>query len=1049
MFRKPLLTVLVLIVVLSPGWTRAEIHMTLDEPFSGFSSNDVGDIVCMVLPAGDTIIWVGTARGISKTSDGGATWNFYDLRNGLNQNIISALAVSGTALWAATAYNKEVQGELYPYGRGFNRTQDLGETWDSFIPWQVSRYAGMVCYDMAVDDTTVWAAAWYGGLIRSQDSGENWKNVFVDSTAQEDFEEEHFNDLRNYFFAVLVDTACPVEKRLKNSINDIAYDGKLIWVATQNGLQTSADRGDSWFGFDTSSGLNSNGVYCLGGDTSGFWVGLYEQEETHPLPLIPSLTGADLNSTNDNGGTWNLSSPDMGQASSFEKFAWDIAVADTVVWAACGKGGLIRSFDQGQTWENVFVDAAAQRRFEEDDLLGKDVFISMAIDTFSVDTTVIWAGTEDGLYRFTDSPGPAATAGWIEGPEASYGFSNIVIPNTDECVKFGGYVCLPIMLDNNTTPLGGFELGVEFDYTLMTFVRAEPGEAIEGFEKFTYRVLPCPQCGPGRYRILMYGQYDLPNGVENIGDPIPMTPEGEYRCLVELCFVVNNDENLGGLRIPVCWRWEGTIDSETGCLVEDWSCSENTFSSWTGDTIYTSTLCCQFVAELCQDLSESVDGKLIYQYGVCGQNCGRIEVCSLITRERKLPFKSVLSVGIQEYDQTKIIWASACSEGLEVSSCSTYKSTDDGETWTSHLGGFRVRDFAFQDSTVWAATGQGLKRTTDGGINWDTFEIIDSTSGETIIPSQFTSVCVVPGILDTIVFVGSVDGLARSKDDGVTWEVTKFAHSFKKAVWAGTAAGILKFIFNYRDVPDTVLHYWHPTDNITGNWVVALAIQEYDGEKIIWAGTQRAYSGGYGASYSTDDGDSWNTTLVGDEVWNFAFEDTIVWSATSAGLKRSDDWGENWEIFNYMEDQDPISQATIWSTEFTSVTIIDGEVWAGNVDGLVKGSYDGQTWGWDVIRTAVPETYAYPSPFSPILRERVRIHYRPQEDGPVTVKIYDFAMNLVVTLADGKDVLGGAWYDEFWDGRNEKGDVVANGVYFFKVQAPGGQTEWGKLVILK
>ena len=192
MIKNPLLIVLILAAVLCSTGSQAGMYLTLDDALPGFSSNDVGDIVCMVLPTGDTIIWVGTAKGISKTSDGGATWNFYDLRNGLNQNIISALAVSDTTLWAATAYNKSVQGELYPYGKGFNRTQNLGETWDRFIPWQVSRYAGMVCYDMAIDDTTVWAAAWYGGLIRSQDGGENWENVFVDSTAQEDFEEELF-----------------------------------------------------------------------------------------------------------------------------------------------------------------------------------------------------------------------------------------------------------------------------------------------------------------------------------------------------------------------------------------------------------------------------------------------------------------------------------------------------------------------------------------------------------------------------------------------------------------------------------------------------------------------------------------------------------------------------------------------------------------------------------------------------------------------------------------------------------------------------------------
>ncbi|MCK4404345.1 MAG: hypothetical protein KAW02_04575, partial [candidate division Zixibacteria bacterium] len=68
---------------------------------------------------------------------------------------------------------------------------------------------------------------------------------------------------------------------------------------------------------------------------------------------------------------------------------------------------------------------------------------------------------------------------------------------------------------------------------------------------------------------------------------------------------------------------------------------------------------------------------------------------------------------------------------------------------------------------------------------------------------------------------------------------------------------------------------------------------------------------------------------------------------------------------------------------------------------------------------------------------------------PVTIKIYDFAMNLVITLADGQHRFAGEEYDQPWNGRNEKGDLVANGVYFFKVEAAGGQTEWGKLVILK
>jgi hypothetical protein len=208
----------------------------------------------------------------------------------------------------------------------------------------------------------------------------------------------------------------------------------------------------------------------------------------------------------------------------------------------------------------------------------------------------------------------------------SYGFSQILIPNS-ECANPGEYVCLPVLLDNNTTPFGGFELALEYDYTSMTLVDVNPGEAIEGFEYFTYRLLPCPLCGCCKYKILIYGQYDMPNGPESIGDPIPMTPMGVYQTLVDLCFVVNNNENLRGLKIPVCFEWEGTIDPETGCLVEDWNCGENTFSSLTGDTLYTSGLCCQFVADLCDDPGDRVDGKLVFQYGVCGQNCGGVDVC--------------------------------------------------------------------------------------------------------------------------------------------------------------------------------------------------------------------------------------------------------------------------------------------------------------------------------------------------------------------------------------------------------------------------------------
>ena len=856
MIRRSVFLTLIAIALLFPVDSREGIKYSLDQPSSGFASNSVGDIVYMVSPRGDTVIWVGTGNGLSKSTDRGLSWVTYRQSNGLNQNDISALAVSDTVLWVAAAYSKIVDGSPVPYGRGFNRTGNWGESWDSFFPSQVN-FAGMLAYDIAVDDSTFWAACWYGGLIHCVLNHDSLtcENVFVDSFARKDYESQTFDYLNNRFFSVVVDTNCPLDKKLENSITDIAFDGNLIWVATQNGLYTSSNYMSTYVRFDTINGLNSNGVFCLGGDSTLFIAGLYREEKTVPLPLFPSLTGAGFNITSDFGSTWSAFHPGLGQADASGKFPMDITKMDTVIWAACGKGGLIRSFDRGQNWENVFVDTVAQRRFQEGELLEQDIFTALAIDT-SLDTTMVWAGTRDGVYKMVYTTG------------------------------------------NN----------------------------------------PDTVC--------RYLYYNLGGGSGN--SPVDMS--------------------IGVVRMGI--QRQG-----------------NQRNVWIG-------------------------GYSFYTYNPTPDDIYPI----------------------------------------------TLKSTDGGANWNSYLSGIQARDFAFWDTTVWIATEAGLKRTKDGGEHWDTFEIIDSTTGNLLIPSYFTSVLTGLDSTGATVLVGSSDGLAVSIDEGKTWTVTKFIPTFKKAIWAGSAAGIYKFLYKQDDQIDTVLGYSQDTlgTGLTGDFVVSLAIQQYGGKKVIWAGTQPAYSGESGISYTTDDGDTWNTTLLGDLVWNFAFDDSVVWVATSSGLKRSYDGGKSWKVFNYMKDKDEITGNRIFSSEFTSVAIIGGVIWAGNADGLIKSQDNGTS--WDVIRSAVPigaegsETaYAYPSPFSPIIEEGrvVRIHHRPQQNGTVSIKIYDFAMNLVITLVDGEHRIGGVEYDEPWEGKNEKGDVVANGVYFFKIEAPGKQTEWGKIVVLK
>lgn len=87
--------------------------------------------------------------------------------------------------------------------------------------------------------------------------------------------------------------------------------------------------------------------------------------------------------------------------------------------------------------------------------------------------------------------------------------------------------------------------------------------------------------------------------------------------------------------------------------------------------------------------------------------------------------------------------------------------------------------------------------------------------------------------------------------------------------------------------------------------------------------------------------------------------------------------------------------------------------------------------------------------FTPAFTGITRIHYAPKQNGKITVKIYDFALNLVATLINNQFRQAGIEYDEIWDSRNKDGKIVANGVYFFKVEAEGGQKEWGKVAVIR
>ena len=428
------------------------------------------------------------------------------------------------------------------------------------------------------------------------------------------------------------------------------------------------------------------------------------------------------------------------------------------------------------------------------------------------------------------------------------------------------------------------------------------------------------------------------------------------------------------------------------------------------------------------------------------------------------------------------------------------------------------------DSIIWVAavfdsttvvgeyqTGGGLSVSKDSGRTWTYIpQPVDSSSasfeiwdGDTVrflpitTPVQNTTWDI--SVTSKYVYIASWSGgVRRSSDFGATWERIPLPsddedviecgepipyeinprdpqegnHNHKgfsvlaydDKVWVGTAGGINLGIVE----SDSCIRwrkYTAQNSAISGDFVVALARQVWNGKETIWAATLPAEGAGeYRAvSKTTDCGLTWSTTLIGERAYNFAFHDSVVYVCTESGLFKSVE-GEHWAIHNPIEDMD--KNEYLFSHDVYSAYVDTREgipyLWVGTADGMAKTLDDGIN--WDIFRTSSPtdvsEIYAYPNPFSPthhnILHSdgHVRVQYHLDSlstSATVRLEIYDFAMDQVYKgEAHYVSALGD--HSEVWNGRNNEGKLVANGTYFCKITKKINQKEksyWTKLILIK
>ena len=298
--------------------------------------------------------------------------------------------------------------------------------------------------------------------------------------------------------------------------------------------------------------------------------------------------------------------------------------------------------------------------------------------------------------------------------------------------------------------------------------------------------------------------------------------------------------------------------------------------------------------------------------------------------------------------------------------------------------------------------------------------------------------------------------------------------AYGDTVWVGTANGINRGLLGQNGCIDWA-HFSFPQDGISGNFVVGLARQVWGNTDIIWAVTMNAEDQGEerGLSYTIDNS-TWHTALIGERIYNVYAKDSLVFAASENGLWKSiiEDPHDAplWALFepaiqailledSLVFDTDEILTNEVISFAFDNRPYYSQAVlWLGTLDGLARSS-DIEGSNWQIFRAEYDpnKIYAYPNPYSPYSHNvldgdgYVRFHTSEVVSYTIEMSIYNFALGIVFNKKydrrSGTESLR-------WDGKDQNGKLVDNGIYFINLKFAEKQNlspedHWLKLIVVK
>lgn len=334
-----------------------------------------------------------------------------------------------------------------------------------------------------------------------------------------------------------------------------------------------------------------------------------------------------------------------------------------------------------------------------------------------------------------------------------------------------------------------------------------------------------------------------------------------------------------------------------------------------------------------------------------------------------------------------------------------------------------VQDVSFSPATLrgyavgwdWTNTIPIILKTVNGGLNWQ----------EVIIPDYNYVPFSVHVSNDTVVIAGSSGSLARTVNDGNSWQITT---SFN--CWFYANEDILlkdQYIFV------TAAKLYRSTDGI--NWLNVGLDTNFThgtdfsglttvGDKLFGAGGELGVP--YPAiAYTTNHGTSWQQSTMPDTGWLSAIKFADALHGFAAGYRVSaqvypvayetTNGGASWFKM-------PLNLGT--GQGFMDIFINDQNVYLVGPDyivvqPLVITEIEGENY--------IPRTYQlsqnYPNPFNP----STRINFSVSQTGPVSLKIFDITGKEVTSLVN-EIKPAGEYTVEF------SAEHLSSGIYFYRLE---------------